>query len=143
MALPRPPVDDDRRGFCATIDQRPGIVRIAQHLMDAMLTGQAPADVSAPSPRADLRQWYLCITIPQHGLSGTAQFPKLLENAGDGVLHLAVGDLFDAIVTRAYESHGDFPHDMAPWDFGFKGLARPLAHEPQLLFRHRALHPQD
>src|SRR5207245_1151852 len=99
-------------------------------------------DVAASSPRADLRQWQLRITIPQHGLSGTAQLTKLLEDACDGVLHLAVGDLFDAIVTRAHEPNGDFPHDMAPLDFGFKGLACSLTHEAQLICRHGALHPQ-
>ena len=40
-------------------------------------------------------------------------------------------------------ANGDFPPDLAPVDFRFKGLARPLAHEAQLVFRHRALHPQD
>jgi hypothetical protein len=58
------------------------------------------------------------------------------------VLHVPVGMLFEAIVTRAHEPDGDFPHDMAALDFRFKGLASPLAHEAQLIFRHRALHPQ-
>src|SRR5262249_60824915 len=56
--------------------------------------------------------------------------------------HLPVGLLFDAIVTCAHEPDGDFPHDLAPVDFRFKGLARPLAPEAHLLFRHRALQPQ-
>ena len=93
-------------------------------------------------PGQHLRQWQLRITIPEHGLPGTAQLTKLLEDAGDGVLHLAVGDLFDAIVTRAHEPDGDFPHDMAPLDFGFKSLPGALTHEAQRIFRHRALHPQ-
>jgi hypothetical protein len=128
MALPRPPVDNDGLGCRAPIDECPSIVRIAQHLMDAMPTRQAPADVPAQRPRADLRQWHLRITIPEPGLPGTAQFPQLLEDASDGVLHWAVGDLFNAIVTRAHEPHGDFPHDMASLDFGFKGLAGSLTH---------------
>jgi hypothetical protein len=142
MALPCPPVDDHGLGGRAAIDQRPGIARIAQHLMDAMLAGQAPADVLAHGPRAHLRQRQLRLTIPEHGLPGTAQFPKLLEDASDRVLHLPVSTLFEAIVTRADEPHGNFPHDMAALAFGFKGLASPLAHEAQRIFRHRALHPQ-
>ena len=31
---------------------------------------------------------------------------------------------------------------MTPLDFGFKGLPGALTHEAQLIFRHRALHPQ-
>jgi hypothetical protein len=123
LALPCPPVDDDGLGFCATIDQRPGIGGIAQHLMHAMLTGQAPADVSAQRPRADLRQWQLRITVPKHGLPGTAQLTKLLEDAGAGVLSLTVGDLFHAIVTRAPKPYGDFPHDMTPVGFWLQRLA--------------------
>src|SRR4029453_14175719 len=63
---------------------------------------------------------------------GTPQFPQLLEDASDRVLQVPVGTLFDAIVTRAYEPDGDCPHDMAPLDFGFKGLAGVRPHEAQL-----------
>jgi hypothetical protein len=31
------------------------------------------------------------------------------------VVHLAVSDRVDPIVTRADEPHGHFPHDMARW----------------------------
>src|SRR5262249_55467032 len=126
----------------AAIDQRSGITRIAEHLMDAMLAGQAPADVPTQGPRAHLRQRQLRLTIPEHGLAGTTQLPKLLEDAGDRVLHVPVGMLFDALVTGTHEPDGDCPPDMTPLDFGFKGLTRPLAHEAQLVFRHRALHAQ-
>jgi len=64
MALPRPPINDDGLGGRTAIYQRPGIARIAQHLMDAMLTGQAPQDVLAQGPRAHLRQRQLRLTIP-------------------------------------------------------------------------------
>jgi hypothetical protein len=142
MALPCPPVDEDGLGFCATIDQRPGIGGIAPPLMNALLTRQAPADVSAQRPRADLRQWHLRLTVPKHGRPGPAQLTQLLEDASDGVVYLTVGDLFQAIVTRAPKPYGDFPHDMTPLEFGFKGLPGALTPEAQLRFRHRALHPQ-
>src|SRR5262249_5647001 len=93
--------------------------------------------------RAHLRQWQLRLPIPEHRLPGPAQFTKLLEDASDGVLHLAIGDLFDPIIPGADEPDGDFPHNMAALDFGFKGLARPLTHEAQLIFGHGALHPED
>jgi hypothetical protein len=141
LALPRPPVDDHGLGGGAAIDQCPSIARIAQHLMDTMLAGQTPADVLAQGPRVHLRQRQLCLTIPEHRLPGTTQFPEFLEDTCDGVLDLTISDFFEAIITRAHKPHGDFPHDMATLDFGFKGLARPLAHEAQLIFRHRALHP--
>ena len=57
------------------------------------------------------------------------------------MLHVAVGALFDAIITRAHTPDRDFPHDMATLHCGFTGLAGSLTHETQLLFGHRALHP--
>ena len=66
-------------------------------------------------------QWHLRITVPKHGLPGTAQLTQLLEDAGDGVLYLTVGDLFKAIVTRVHKPDGDFPHD--PVGFWLQRLA--------------------
>src|SRR5262245_62894250 len=80
--------------------------------------------------------------VPEHRLPGTAQLPKLLEDARDCLLYLTISDFFHAIVRRPHEPDGDFPHHMPALDFGFKGLARPLAHEAPRIFRHRALHPQ-
>ena len=142
MALPRPPVNDDGLGGGAAIDQCPGVARLAQPLMDAVLTGQAPEARAARGPRLPLRQRPLRLTIPGHGWPGTAQFPKLLEDASDGVLHLAISDLFEPLLPGADEPDGDFPHDMTALDFGFKGLASALPHEAQLIFRHGALHAQ-
>jgi hypothetical protein len=143
MALMRPSVDEPQLGFRAPIDERPSLVRIAQQRMDAMPARQAPEDVPPQGLRADLRQRQLCRTIPEHGLTSTAQCMKLLEDAGAGVLPLAVGALFDPIITGAYKPHGDVPHDMAPLDFGFTGLAGALTHEAQLIFGHGAFHPED
>jgi hypothetical protein len=140
MTLPRPPVDDHGLGGGAAVDQRPRIARIAEHLMDTMLAGQAPTDVLTQGPWVHLRQRQLCLTIPEHRLSSTTQLPKLLEDARDGVLDLTISDFFHAIILRPHESDGDFPHHMPALDFGFKGLACPLAHEAQLIFRHRAFH---
>ena len=64
MALSCPPVDEHGLGGRAALDQRPGIARMTQHLMDAMLAGQAPADGLAQGPRAHLRQRELRLTIP-------------------------------------------------------------------------------
>jgi hypothetical protein len=52
MALPRPPVNAHRRGGCAALDQGPGIARMAQPLMETMLTGPAPVAVPPHGPRA-------------------------------------------------------------------------------------------
>jgi len=76
-------------------------------------------------------------------LTGTTQFTKFLKDASDGVLDLAISDLFDPIIPGADEPDGDFPHDMAALDFRFKSLACPLTHEAQLIFGHGALHPED
>jgi len=141
MALPRPPVDEHGLGGRAAIDQRPSIARIALHLMDALRTGPAPEARSAPGPRPHLRQRSLRLTIPAHGLPGPAQVPPLLADASDGVVPLASGTLCEPILPGADEPDGAFPQDMAALDFGFNGLARPLAHEAQRIFRHRALHP--
>jgi hypothetical protein len=141
MALPRPPVDDHGLGGRAPRDQCPGIVRIAQQLLEAMRTGQAPADVPAQRPRADLRQWHLRITLPEPGLPGPTQLATLLEDAGAGVRHWAVRDLCDALVTRAHEPPGAFPQAMASLDGGCKGLAGALTHEAQRRVRPGALHP--
>src|SRR5262249_47820445 len=76
VTLPGPPVNNHGLSARAAIDQRSGITRIAEHLMDAMLAGQAPADVPTQGPRAHLRQRQLRLTIPEHGLAGTTQLPK-------------------------------------------------------------------
>jgi hypothetical protein len=142
LALPCPPVDDHGLGRRAAIDQCPRLARIMEHLLDTMLAGPAPADVLAHGPRADLRQRQRRLTLPEHRWSGTAQGPKFLEDACDGVLDLTISAFFHAIVRRPHASDGAFPHHMPALDFGFKGLARPLAPAAQRLFRHRALHPQ-
>jgi hypothetical protein len=108
-----------------------------------MPAGPAPAAIPAPGPWADLRPRQRCIPIPEPRLPGPAQCPQLLEDAGNRVLPLAGRDLFDAIVPRADDPHGAFPPDMAPWDFGFKGLPSALTHEAQRLFGHGALQPED
>jgi hypothetical protein len=141
MALPCPPVDDDGLGFCATLDQRPGRGGMAPHLMHAMLTGPAPAEVSAHRPRAARRPGHLRLTVPKHGLPGPAQRTKLLEDASDGVWYLTGGDLCNAIVTRAHNPYGDCPQDRPPLDVGCQGWPGALTHAAHLLCRHRALHP--
>lgn len=57
------------------------------------------------------------------------------------MVHVAVGALCDAIVTRAHTPDRDFPHDMATLPCGFTGLAGSLTHATQRLCGHRALHP--
>jgi hypothetical protein len=63
MALLRPAVAEHPLGCRAPIDERPGLVRIAQHLMEAMPARQAPADVPPQGPRAPLRPRPLRITM--------------------------------------------------------------------------------
>jgi hypothetical protein len=64
LALRRPPGDAHELGCRAARDPRPSIVRRAQHLMEALPTGQAPADSPAYGPRADCRQRQLRLTRP-------------------------------------------------------------------------------
>ena len=67
---------------------------------------------------------------------------QLLEDAGAGVWSVAVGALFNAIVTRAPKPYGAFPPDMPPLACGCQGLPCALPQEAQRLCRQRALHPQ-
>jgi hypothetical protein len=143
LALRRPSVHEPQLGFGAPLDERPSLVRIAQPLMAAMPTGQAPAEGPSQRPRADLRQRQLGITLPAHRLPGTPQCTELLADACDGVLPLRVGELCDAIITGAYKPHGDCPPDMAAVAFRCQGLAGALPHEAQLLCGHGARHPED
>src|SRR5215470_16390402 len=81
LAVPGPPGDDHGLGGCAAIDQRPGIARMAEPLLDTVLAGPAPPDVLAPGPRAHLWPRELGLPIPEHRLPGPAQFPQFLQDA--------------------------------------------------------------
>ena len=143
MAVPCPPGDAHRLGCRAPIHERPGIARMAQPRMATVRAGQAPQDVLAHGPRAHRWQRQRCRTIPEHRVTGTAQGPPLLQDASDGVLDVALGDLCDPLIPGADEPDGDFPHAMAALTFRFKGLASPLPHAAQLICGHGALHPED
>jgi hypothetical protein len=75
-------------------------------------------------------------------LARSAQFATLAEDPHDGVLDLAIRDLFQAIVGGPHEPPGDFPPHRATLHCRFNGVPGPLTHEPQLICRDRALHPQ-
>ena len=143
MAVPGPPVDEHGLGGRAARDQRPGLARLAPHLMATVLAGQAPHEVLAQGPRVPLWQRAWCLPRPAQRVTGTAQVTKFLTDASDGVLDLALGALFDPLIPGAEDPAGDCPHNLAAWAFGFKGLACPLTHAAQRLFGHGALPPED
>jgi len=141
--LPGTSIFDDGLGLGAPIDESASIAWIGQYLVNTMAPGQLPEDVVACCPRVDLGQRQLRITVPQHGLTGTPEFAKFLEHAVQRLLHLTVGDLFQAMLFRADKAHRYFSHDMAMADFLFEGFPRPLTQQAQLIFGHRALHAED
>ena len=82
------------------------------------------------------------ITVPQRCLARTAQGMKLREDARNRVLGLPVSTLFDPVVFGPNKPDRDFLHRMPTADFLFKRFAGALAQQAQLIFRHRAFHPQ-
>ena len=142
-ALASPPIFEYGLGLGTPLDQGSSIARIGRHLMHTMATGQLPQEVVASRPRVPCGQRQLRITVPQHGLPGTPECAKLLEDPIQRLLPLTVSDLFQAMVFCADTAHRDFPHAMAAANFLFEGFPRPLPHQAQRIFGHRALHPQD
>src|SRR5262247_3320462 len=78
--LPGAPVFEYRLRLAAAIDERPRIAGVQQHLVDAMPTRQAPLDLPSRRPGVHLGQPQLRLTVPQRGLTRTAQFTKLRED---------------------------------------------------------------
>jgi hypothetical protein len=60
----------------------------------------------------------------------------------DGLLALALRDLFTALGGGAHAPHGACPHPRAALHVRCKGVPGPLPHSPQRSFRPRALQPQ-
>ena len=130
-------------GLCAPIDEGSSLAGMGQHLVKPMPTGQLPEDVVARCPRVHLGQRQLRIAVPPHGLPGTPEVAKLLAHPVQGLLHLTVSDLFQAMVRRAHKAHRDFPHAMAAADFLFEGFPRSLTHQAHRICGPRALHAED
>jgi hypothetical protein len=140
--LPGATVFDHRFGLGATICQPSSRTWIEQNLVDSVSGGQAPEDVAPRRGRLHLRQRQLLIAVPQRGLTGPAEFAKLLKHPINGLLHLQVRTLFDAVVIRAYKAYRYLPPPGASTDFIFERLPGALPHHPQCIFGHRAFHPQ-
>ena len=83
-------VCDHGLGLGATIRQCSSITWIDQHLVNAVSGRQAPDDLAPRRCRLHLGEGELFIAVPQRGLTGTAEFAKLLKHPRDGLLHLAV-----------------------------------------------------
>jgi hypothetical protein len=140
--LPGATVFDYRFCFRPTISECPSIAWIDQNLINAVACGEPPDNLAPRRCRLNLGEGELLIAVPQGDLTSAAKFAKLLQHPGDGLLHLKVRTLFDPVVIRAHKTYGHFPHAVAPMDFVFEGLTRPLPHQAQLIFGHRAFHPQ-
>jgi hypothetical protein len=141
--LPGTSIFDHRLGLGTPLDEGSSIARIGQHLVHTMPTGQLPDDVVARRPRVDLGPRQLRIAVPQHGLPGTPEFAKLLAHSVQRLVHLTVGNLFQALVFGTHKAYRHFPHAMAAADFLCEGLPRPLTQHAQLLCGPRALHAED
>ena len=92
--------------------------------------------------RFHLRQRNLFLAKPDRRLPRASQLTKLLEYAGDRLLHLPVRRLLDVAFLRAHKADRQLPQRAASFHLLLERCASALSQQVQLKLAHRALESQ-
>src|SRR5271166_6905835 len=144
------PLDDP---LASSLDGRPaagaakgvgaGIDRIGEHVVQSVVDGQLPGDVSALGAVVDAGQRQSLLAHPQMDLAHCLQLVELGEHKRNCILDTAVWILLDSVIRRLEITDCHRQQQLATPGFLFEGFERALAKQREFHLAHCSLHAQE